>query len=974
MNMKLTKFVLSTILVFCLMIGLSSATALAEMTKPELQGNAIYGNGFPLLIVDGTVEDTTTVYWDKGSIGVVDNEDVVVVENADLSWATVYGGADTEDTGSTKITMTGGYVSLIYGGGSSDGDIEGDTDITIIGGTIDSHLYGGSNGGDVSGNTKLTITGGDVRGEVYGGSYYGYIEGSTEINISANISQNVVYGGGNNGDVWGNTNINIADGPVIIDIYGGGANGGYVYGERNLTVSGTSNIGGGSVGAGNGIRINSASVTNGFDSFAIGTEGLTEDALIIVVLPWDFDRGVNGDAVVTNAKDTYIDNNNTGIIQFSSIGKPEAEVDTDGNLTVKVEPIRYDPEVIGNAIYGNGSPLLIVAGTGENTTVYHDENDNGMIDGEDAVVDSLTNNADLSEYTIYGGAADNNDGDVELSGTKITMTGGSVETIVGGGLNSRISGNTEVIIKNGNITTIYGGGMDEAPDDPDNDIFGNIGGNTNIIVEGGIISTIYGGSKNGDIGDNTNITVKGGTILNIYGGCNKGDIVGKAITTISGGDISTVSAGGSDINDVIAIAILAIKGNAMVSGIEYFDELHVSDNIQIGLPDSGITIPTGSNLYIEGSLGNIARIYMALSDDAKLRDIIAINANDSDISKLTLLNNPQGFILKLNYNHLILGIYSPPIDKGDNEESQNNLLTEDSGLGENTVTEELSKTELEDKVDDLLEQNKTDLQIKVDTPKDTEKVEITLDPEGLEDLAKQENSSLTLESDLGNIAFDNEGLQQLTTNSGNSFTVSMTKVDPEELNDEQKAAAKDSEILNVNVSNSDGSAFELKDGASVNITLPHPLKEGETGSNLLGFVLNEEGVAIPQKTVYSDEEQTVSFNVNNGDTFFVQSAANGWLSAGNDWYYMENGLASGWQSINGKQYFFAEDSGLMITNAWQEKGGKLHFLGLNGEMVTGWQYLENSWYYFNEDGAMATGTTIDGHDLGEDGKLISSNA
>lgn len=87
-----------------------------------------------------------------------------------------------------------------------------------------------------------------------------------------------------------------------------------------------------------------------------------------------------------------------------------------------------------------------------------------------------------------------------------------------------------------------------------------------------------------------------------------------------------------------------------------------------------------------------------------------------------------------------------------------------------------------------------------------------------------------------------------------------------------------------------------------------------------------------------------------------------------------------WQYIDGKLYYFAPDSGNMVTgwkqigsdryyfgtdgvraSGWQAWEGKPCYLSADGKMVTGWQQLDGKTYYFSDDGIMTTGWhTVDG--------------
>lgn len=86
----------------------------------------------------------------------------------------------------------------------------------------------------------------------------------------------------------------------------------------------------------------------------------------------------------------------------------------------------------------------------------------------------------------------------------------------------------------------------------------------------------------------------------------------------------------------------------------------------------------------------------------------------------------------------------------------------------------------------------------------------------------------------------------------------------------------------------------------------------------------------------------------------------GWQTMeGAQYYYGEDGsLLTGWQVIDGNRYYFGGD-GAMATG-WLELDGSRYWLGDSGVLATGWQQVEGKKLYFLENGNLATGeVTID---------------
>lgn len=105
--------------------------------------------------------------------------------------------------------------------------------------------------------------------------------------------------------------------------------------------------------------------------------------------------------------------------------------------------------------------------------------------------------------------------------------------------------------------------------------------------------------------------------------------------------------------------------------------------------------------------------------------------------------------------------------------------------------------------------------------------------------------------------------------------------------------------------------------------------------------------------------------------------ANSWEKIDSKWYWFNgSGYAvTGWQTIGGKRYHFADDchmnwdwekidgswyyfggvsDGVMRTY-WQTIAGNRYYFGKDGKMVTGSQKIGDHQYYFDSSGAMVTG-------------------
>lgn len=145
----------------------------------------------------------------------------------------------------------------------------------------------------------------------------------------------------------------------------------------------------------------------------------------------------------------------------------------------------------------------------------------------------------------------------------------------------------------------------------------------------------------------------------------------------------------------------------------------------------------------------------------------------------------------------------------------------------------------------------------------------------------------------------------------------------------------------------------------------------------------------------------------------VSASKNGWIAAGDEWYYAQNGelvkgewitykgnqyflkwegkMASSewlyqtyyfkswggryqneWAKINGKWYCFGEDGqkyvsrwleykgnlyyfrkdGTRQEDGWFKQGSTWYWMENDGKMAVGWRKINNVWYYFKSSGAM----------------------
>ncbi|MDY3619483.1 S-layer homology domain-containing protein [Agathobaculum sp.] len=275
-------------------IKVRAIPAPAPAPTVDVSRQNIFANGGEIKIVAGTGANCTNVLYDINNDGEIGDTEYLKIgdvaptaEGYDLSNYSIYGGNNTAITADPKITMTGGNVRSIYGGGyNTNGTVTGSPTVTVTGGTVNM-LYGGGKYAVVTGSPTVSVTGGEVIGAVYGGGYGETVSG-TAVTISGSADVGTVYGGGqlqdgtvtgntsvtvtggevgwlygggDSADVGGNTSISISGGKVIRP-YGGGYNGS-VTGEVSVTVTGGKVswlYGGGYANAGSSVQNATANV------------------------------------------------------------------------------------------------------------------------------------------------------------------------------------------------------------------------------------------------------------------------------------------------------------------------------------------------------------------------------------------------------------------------------------------------------------------------------------------------------------------------------------------------------------------------------------------------------------------------------------------------------------------------------------------------------------------------------------------
>ncbi len=193
-----------------------------------------------------------------------------------------------------------------------------------------------------------------------------------------------------------------------------------------------------------------------------------------------------------------------------------------GNYGKQTKAGQQEAVMSGDHLYANGQALLFTEGTQSGmTTVYSDENSDGILDAQDV---KLWENVDLRQISVYG------DGEEAVySSVKMTILGGTFKNLYGcgeTGTATKILGNVDITMTAGSVS---------------GDFYGLTGENQ---VEGNLEISISGGTFSGNSSladgrqDDAKTTVSGGVKADIRGGNWGGNITLIGVADIGQGDLT----------------------------------------------------------------------------------------------------------------------------------------------------------------------------------------------------------------------------------------------------------------------------------------------------------------------------------------------------------------------------------------------------------------------------------------------------
>lgn len=570
-----------------------------------------------------------------GNAAIVEGNTLVNIRgqhNTDTIFNIFGGGNEAGVTGNATINMLSGKVTTgIYGGCNTEGNIAGNINVTIKGGVLGVsssdvvNIFGGGYGGVETGSPGTTTDGHvtvtidtaangvapTIYGNIYGGSAFGEV-GDTDKLTKVDLKYGNVHGkifGGGMGDgshdalVSGDVEVAIA-GNVTDSIFGGCNVHGRVTGDIAVNLMndlGATGVGGYDVNVfGGGLGHNTHSDGNVTVTVGDGTNNPTIYGTIYGGSAMGYVNSGNDDVTKVWLK--------SGTVNGRLYG---------GGLGQKDDPATGENESVIAEV--NGGVQVLVDGGSVTRAVY------GCNDKNGAPLDTVN-------ITINGGTVANVVGGGNLAAYEappenrdypaIYITGGEVtHKVIGGGNAANIEGNPVINIKGGNICTeptgvdagVYGGCNETGV--VDGDITINITGSTTVIgtvaaLEAQKPINVHGGGYGAGTGTTGDVTVNFGVDTNgtpsefpkLNGDLYGGSALGTVNTNVANATTVNVLNGSFGYREyMIGGYPVQFGGNIYGGGLGDADGGHPAKvmgvvHVNIGAPKPDPTDPTSAPL------------------------------------------------------------------------------------------------------------------------------------------------------------------------------------------------------------------------------------------------------------------------------------------------------------------------------------------------------------------------------------------
>lgn len=532
------------------------------------------------LAIDKTNHILYTNVVFEGNLGLVTGNVALTIAGTCNITGSVFGGGDEGPAASTNVTVYGGTIGDVYGGGNNADITTNGTNVNVHGGTINRVFAGNNAGGAITGNMLVTI---DKQAnnttdlhitELYGGG--NAIEGpagTIDIQCTGGDSEGIgtVFGGANQANITTDINLSLSQGRITNGIYGGNNTAGIVKGDITIAIEGASScqyafptVYGGGYGA------NTSSEGN-----VTVTVGTTTDSDPQPAIDGDVYGGSAFGIVNSASTDETTVNIYGGAISGTVYGGGLGEAGNstkgtvNGVVTVNIGTGTADPTTgfsistegqasIGGSVYG-----------GNNTGGSPQDNVFVNIWKVSAPIANVFGGSNAADYAPENGSPST----TKKARVHIYGCDNIINRVFGGG-NAAASPSVETFIEGGTFDQVFGGGNGEL-----GPAYGaNINGTVELGIHGGSVGQFFGGSnQNGEISGTISVVVDntsgcgslmideffcGGNFVNItgdlvtdilcsegmvvqdlYGGCNQANIDGSVVLNVYGGTYTNVYGG-----------------------------------------------------------------------------------------------------------------------------------------------------------------------------------------------------------------------------------------------------------------------------------------------------------------------------------------------------------------------------------------------------------------------------------------------
>ncbi len=572
----------------------------------------------------GNTYGNATVNIKNGSVGRVLGGSIGNSANVPSNWSWPI----NTYIGTATINMSGGTVNEFYGGslgrnmsaiGSgassnqrlSDTYFYGKIYINISAGTVSSNIYGAGAGG-VTGYSTLSS---DPYKETYGKGH----DTEVNINISGGTIQSNVYGGG-----YGYTNY-LTEGTTTND-------GGALYGNSNISISGSPTISGNIYGAGCGYKwSNDTSKTELAKMYGTATIAVNGTPTITGTI-FGAGAGISGLPEMAKLVGNSIISLNAGLTADVYGGGNIAKLE--GTSEMHINSGTHSGNIFGGGKHGQliGSTYVEVNGTTNSGNIY-----GGGDEAEVSVATVVDIKGGTNTGRIFGGG-----NQAKVTKSTVNIKGGTNSNVFACG-NAATSDDPAVNITGGTSTNVYGGGNQTDVN------------NTKVFLEnGGTAVNIFGGSNSSGTVTTSHITANGGTATTIYGGNNAGGTVTDSYIEVNGGTITNVF-GGNNAADNTTISSTNVDINSSVTNV------YGGNNLKGNATQTNVNINDGtiSNVFGGGNeanadtsniaiiAGNVTNVYGG-GNKAGINTLANINATGGIITNIYGGSNEAGTVTKSN--------------------------------------------------------------------------------------------------------------------------------------------------------------------------------------------------------------------------------------------------------------------------------------------------------------------------------------